>query len=1820
MANTGDLAFIGMNLTGGDDIQLVALADIPAGQSFTITHRDFIDLSATSPALGSGPGFVPENGASDTITWTTTSTVPAGTVITFNDVFVGGSPSSVSDGTVSGDIDLILGGDTFYIFQGSFAAPDFITGVATHPDGFQHDDGGGTLVFVPSFNFILHGSGVLPAQLTEGTTALNIGAGQPASVAGFTYTGDRSTEAAFADYLDDINGTQSGNFSIVSSNGANANADSVTLSDGTAVDFELMQADTTAPGLANTAPGDNAVDVAVDANIVLTFNENVQPGDGVLRIFERGPDDSADGDDVLVATIPVDDTSQVTINGSTVTINPAANLDAATRYFVEIDPGFVLDAAGNPFAGLSAGATNDEEAFDFVTALPPLNAAPIDLGPGAIAFTGFNAEGQRDDFAIVALTDLNGSSAPFQIFFTDREFNGTSFAANDGVDQDGTLVWTIDEDIAAGTVINFSELGITNGTPFEDFAADRGLLQRGSGVFTFEGGVNGDEIYAYTGSADTPSAFLGAISTEAVAADLTNTGLVYGQTAADFGAVDAAADAARYVGDRATQTSFADYLPFLNSNLANDFEIEDDGTSGEGFSPFDATPFTLGGTDTTAPNLVSISPADEEADVLVSANIVLTFNENVIAGSGNITIREFSTDEIFAEIAIGDPAVSFNGTTVTVDPVEDLAEGTRYYIEVDDGAITDNSGNAFAGITDRNTADFSTVLPTRGEAPGLAAGSIAFTGFNFDQTEDDLAIVVLEDLDGATEAFDIFFSDRPWNGTAFTDPDELDGTLRWTVNEFIAAGTVVTFSELGVQNGSPIPELSESHGLITRIGDFAPEQFGDTVYAYTSLTSTGDDVPAQFLAALTTGNNDAFTFGNLDGTGLIDGQTALDFSDLSAPDSVAAGDYIGARDGETAFADYLPLVNDIAEFTVVGTASGDALVPFDTTAFTLETPDLTVVIDTAQISEGDGAGAATVTVMREGDTGSQLIIDLASSDQTEAVISPSLIINAGSASASINLDAVDDMILDGTQTVTITASALGFNSGSDTVDVTDDEVADMTPPDAPGTPDLVAGSDTGASNSDDITNATSLSLTTSAEIGAEVAFFSDIDGALGTVIADANGNVRIDGVTLSDEVHSITAIATDAAGNASQASEALVIDVDLAAPAAPSFAAFSDDTGTPGDQTTADDTPTFTLTAEVGSVVEVLVGTDVVGSGTADLNGNATVTVTQQLDGVISFTAQATDLAGNTSDPSLPFLLEIDTEAPDAPDRPDLFGGDDSGPSDADNLTNVLMPEFFITGAEAGSTLTLISDIEGVIGTGLADGSGTARITANQMLGEGIRNITVTATDAAGNPSPMSPSLQVEFDTTGPRLDMSTPADGDGNVPVNRDITLTFDEAVFSQGGTISIREMGTNTLIEAIDLLGPQATISGNQIILNPSNPLPELSALFVEFAPGSVIDLAGNDAQPIGDLAFTTGFVFDPVPTDNDDQLIGTPGPDQIDGLAGDDLILGLAGNDSLEGNDGDDTIFGHGDDDMLFGGAGEDSLEGGQGEDTLFGGLDDDRLNGGQNDDKLFGGDGADELRGAGGLDMIFGGANDDVIFGGRGNDMAEGGAGDDEIRGDEGSDELRGDAGEDVLRGDDGNDLLFGGTEDDVLNGGDGRDSLFGGTDDDLLRGGAEGDILDGGDGMDMLRGEQGDDTLFGGDGEDDLRGGLGDDQLGGGDGDDIIAGNGGTNFIAGEGGDDLILAGGGSNTIVFGDGEGNDTITAFGSDDTLFFELTAFDDIADVDAALSLNAAGNRLTLSTGAESVVIDLAGGDLAGTDVGTLSDASRLTFLEDLIEVIDI
>ncbi|MFU8814966.1 MAG: Ig-like domain-containing protein [Pseudomonadales bacterium] len=112
--------------------------------------------------------------------------------------------------------------------------------------------------------------------------------------------------------------------------------------------------------------------------------------------------------------------------------------------------------------------------------------------------------------------------------------------------------------------------------------------------------------------------------------------------------------------------------------------------------------------DTTAPTLSSSTPEDDATDVPVDGAIVLNFSENVVAGSGNITITDGSDTRT---IDVTDSSqVSISGSRVTIDPALELDGNSAYHVLIDGGALTDEAGNPFAGISDSTTLNFDTEI------------------------------------------------------------------------------------------------------------------------------------------------------------------------------------------------------------------------------------------------------------------------------------------------------------------------------------------------------------------------------------------------------------------------------------------------------------------------------------------------------------------------------------------------------------------------------------------------------------------------------------------------------------------------------------------------------------------------------------------------------------------------------------------------------------------------------------------------------------------------------------------------------------------------------------------------------------------------------------------------------------------------------------------------------------------------------------------------------------------------------------------------------
>ncbi len=141
--------------------------------------------------------------------------------------------------------------------------------------------------------------------------------------------------------------------------------------------------DTIAPTITSFTPADGATGVAVGSDLVLHFDEAILKGTGLIEIH------SGTATGALVASYDAATSTNLTISGSTLTINPTADLASGTHYYVLLPDGSVSDLAGNHFGGSSV--------YDFTTVAAagadPYAASSGGGGGAGVALAGAGALG-----------------------------------------------------------------------------------------------------------------------------------------------------------------------------------------------------------------------------------------------------------------------------------------------------------------------------------------------------------------------------------------------------------------------------------------------------------------------------------------------------------------------------------------------------------------------------------------------------------------------------------------------------------------------------------------------------------------------------------------------------------------------------------------------------------------------------------------------------------------------------------------------------------------------------------------------------------------------------------------------------------------------------------------------------------------------------------------------------------------------------------------------------------------------------------------------------------------------------------------------------------------------------------------------------------------------------------------------------------------------------------------------------------------------------------------------------------------------------------
>jgi uncharacterized protein (DUF2141 family) len=239
------------------------------------------------------------------------------------------------------------------------------------------------------------------------------------------------------------------------------------------------------------------------------------------------------------------------------------------------------------------------------------------------------------------------------------------------------------------------------------------------------------------------------------------------------------------------------------------------------------------------PVISTLSPADDAVDVLVSTNLVATFDRDIAAGTGDITIKNL-TDATQASFPVGDAQVSILGAVLTIDPTTDLDAGDEYAIQIANGAIEDASMNPFAGIADDTTWSFFTdATAPMSSAMGPMAGATDASALA------DLTLLFDEDVQVGTGNIEIFLAD----GTPVETIDVTTGAV--TIN-----GAEVTID---------IGDLADNTSYYVNIAAGAFQDLSgnpyagindDTTWAFTTAPPVADAL-ALFLIDLATNSGAA---------------------------------------------------------------------------------------------------------------------------------------------------------------------------------------------------------------------------------------------------------------------------------------------------------------------------------------------------------------------------------------------------------------------------------------------------------------------------------------------------------------------------------------------------------------------------------------------------------------------------------------------------------------------------------------------------------------------------------------------------------------------------------------------------------------------------------------------------------------------------------------------------------------------------------------------------------------------------------------------------
>jgi subtilisin family serine protease/Ca2+-binding RTX toxin-like protein len=580
-------------------------------------------------------------------------------------------------------------------------------------------------------------------------------------------------------------------------------------------------------------------------------------------------------------------------------------------------------------------------------------------------------------------------------------------------------------------------------------------------------------------------------------------------------------------------------------------------------------------------------------------------------------------------------------------------------------------------------------------------------------------------------------------------------------------------------------------------------------------------------------------------------------------------------------------------------------------------PQVSVVATDANAAEtllGTPPNPGQYTLTRTGPTTSSLTVNVALSgtatNGTDYTTIPTTVtFAAGSSTALVNLNVIDDTLVEGAETATLTVlSGTGYTVGTSASAIVN--IADNDPPqvsvvatDANAAETLLGTTPNPGQYTLTRTGPTTSSLTVNVALSGTATNGTDYTIIPTTVTFAAGSSTAVVNLSVTDDTlveGTETAILTVTSGTGYTVGTVASAIVNIA----------------------DNDPPQVSVVATDANAAETLLGT-------IPNPGQYTLTRTGPTTSSLTVNVALSGTATNGTDYTI-----IPTTVTFA-----------AGSSTA--VVNLSVTDDTLVEGTETAILTVTSGTGYTVGTvasatvNIADNDlPIIDLSANQTVVEGItspQNVIYTVTLSSDS----TETVTVQYATVN-----NTAIAGSDYTATSG--TLTFDPGVTSQDIIIPILNNSLNEAQETFNL-----TLS------SPTNAQLGTSITVTTITDTLTQDVTSTLPTNVENLTLTGTTAINGTGNAGDNVLIGNSANNILTGLAGNDTLNGGAGNDTLDGGDGND---------ILNGGAGNDILNGGAGNDILSGSAGNDILNSGAGNDILTGGIGKDSLTGELGVDRF------------------------------------------------------------------------------------------------------------------------------------------------------------------------------------------------------------------------------------------------------------